>query len=153
MAGQARSAPVALVHNLRYNKVLHRHVVVLTATTEPVPHVSGEGCRTVSRLADGIYQLTVRYGFMEDPDVPDALRAAKEDGLEMDVDDVAFFLGRETLIRHLAGWHGAVARGAVRPDDPQCRRTDCVLQAAAAPGRRARRAGGTVTVGQATRHV
>jgi KUP system potassium uptake protein len=98
MAGQARSAPVALVHNLRYNKVLHRHVVVLTVTTEPVPHVSGERCRTVTRLADGVYQLTVRYGFMEDPDVPEALRAARAEGLEMDVDDVAFFLGRETLI-------------------------------------------------------
>jgi KUP system potassium uptake protein len=98
MAGQAKSAPVALVHNLRYNKVLHQHVVVLTVTTEPVPHVSGERCRTVTRLADGVYQLTVRYGFMEDPDVPEALRAARADGLEMDFADVAYFLGRETLI-------------------------------------------------------
>jgi KUP system potassium uptake protein len=98
MAGQAKTAPVALVHNLRYNKVLHRHVVVLTVTTEPVPHVSGERCRSLTRVADGVYQLTVRYGFMEDPDVPEALRAARADGLDIDLADVAYFLGRETLI-------------------------------------------------------
>jgi KUP system potassium uptake protein len=98
MAGQARTAPVALVHNLRYNKVLHRHVVVLTVMTEPVPHVTGDRCRSVVRLADGVHQLTVRYGFMEDPDVPQALKAAKAEGLEVDSDDVAYFLGRETLI-------------------------------------------------------
>jgi KUP system potassium uptake protein len=98
MAGQARTAPVALVHNLRYNKVLHRHVVVLTVLTEPVPHVPDDRCRSVVRLADGVHQLTVRYGFMEDPDVPQALRAARAEGLEVDSDDVAYFLGRETLI-------------------------------------------------------
>jgi KUP system potassium uptake protein len=123
MAGQARTAPVALVHNLRYNKVLHRHVVVLTVMTEPVPHVPDSRCRSVVRLADGVHQLTVRYGFMEDPDVPQALRAAKAEGLEIDSDDVAYFLGRETLIvtsqRGMARWREALfvlmTRNAVGP--------------------------------------
>jgi KUP system potassium uptake protein len=98
MSGQPHLTPVALVHNLRYNKVLHRHVVVLTVTTDPTPHVSGERCREIRRLAEGASHLIVRYGFMEDPDIPDAVIAATTDGLAIDPDDIAYFLGRETLI-------------------------------------------------------
>jgi KUP system potassium uptake protein len=98
MSGQAQVTPIALVHNLRYNKVLHEQVVMLTVTTEPVPHVADDRCREIRRLSDGISQLTVRYGFMEDPDVPAALRAARAEGLNFDENDVAYFLGRETLI-------------------------------------------------------
>jgi KUP system potassium uptake protein len=108
MAGQAHATPVALVHNLRYNKVLHRHVVILTVTTAPVPHVPTAECREVRQIGEGVAQLIVRYGFMEDPDVPAALHAAIADGLVIDEADVAFFLGRETLIvtRHpgMARW-------------------------------------------------
>ena len=96
--GPADLTPVALVHNLRYNKVLHRHVVVLTVTTDPTPHVTGERCREIRRLGDGASHLIVRYGFMEDPDIPDAVIAATTDGLAIDPDDIAYFLGRETLI-------------------------------------------------------
>jgi KUP system potassium uptake protein len=98
MSGQAHLTPVALVHNLRYNKVLHRHVVVLTVTTDPTPHVTGERCRQIRPLGDGASHLIVRYGFMEDPDIPDAVIAATADGLVIDPDDIAYFLGRETLI-------------------------------------------------------
>jgi KUP system potassium uptake protein len=98
MSGQAQATPIALVHNLRYNKVLHEQVVMLTVTTEPVPHVADDRCREIRRLSDGISQLTVRYGFMEDPDVPQALRDARAEGLTLDENDVAYFLGRETLI-------------------------------------------------------
>ena len=98
MSGQPHLTPVALVHNLRYNKVLHRHVVVLTVTTDPTPHVTGERCREIRRLGDGASHLIVRYGFMEDPDIPDAVIAATTDGLAIDPDDIAYFLGRETLI-------------------------------------------------------
>jgi KUP system potassium uptake protein len=98
MSGQPHLTPVALVHNLRYNKVLHRHVVVLTVTTDPTPHVTGERCREIRRLGDGASHLIVRYGFMEDPDIPEALIAATTAGLTIDPDDIAYFLGRETLI-------------------------------------------------------
>jgi KUP system potassium uptake protein len=98
MSGQAHLTPVALVHNLRYNKVLHKHVVVLNVTTDPTPHVGGERSREIRRLGDGASHLIVRYGFMEDPDIPEALLAAAGDGLAIDPDDIAYFLGRETLI-------------------------------------------------------
>jgi KUP system potassium uptake protein len=98
MSGQPHLTPVALVHNLRYNKVLHRHVVVLTVTTDPTPHVAGERCREIRPLGEGASHLIVRYGFMEDPDIPEAVIAAAADGLAVDPDDIAYFLGRETLI-------------------------------------------------------
>ena len=64
-----------------------------------------------------MFELTLRYGFMEDPDVPAALRQAREQqGLVLDEEDVTFFLGRETLIATQDAGHGAVARAAVRAD-------------------------------------
>jgi KUP system potassium uptake protein len=98
MTAQPRGTPPALAHNLRYNKVLHEHVVTLMVTTQPVPHVPDAKRATVRGLGQGVFDVIVRYGFMEDPNVPDALAFACEHGLKIDNDDVTFFLGRETLI-------------------------------------------------------
>ena len=98
MTAQPGGTPPALAHNLRYNKVLHEHVVTLMVTTQPVPHVPPEEQVTVRDLGRGVFSVIVRYGFMEDPNVPDALALAKERGLVVDDDDITFFLGRETLI-------------------------------------------------------
>ncbi len=53
---------------------------------------------SVRPLGQGVYEVIVRYGFMEDPNVPEALALAGQQGLELDQDDVTYFLGRETLI-------------------------------------------------------
>ena len=98
MTAQPRGTPPALAHNLRYNKVLHQHVVMLMVTTQPVPHVPPNQRVTVKPLGQGVFDVVVRYGFMEDPNVPDAVAIACEHGLEVDTDDVTYFLGRETLI-------------------------------------------------------
>jgi KUP system potassium uptake protein len=52
----------------------------------------------VRLLGNGVFDVVIRYGFMEDPDVPDALTQAREHGLVIDQEDLIFFLGRETLI-------------------------------------------------------
>jgi KUP system potassium uptake protein len=98
MTAQPKGTPAALAHNVRYNKVLHRHVVILMVVTRPVPHVPEAERFSVRAIGDGVFELTLSYGFMEDPDVPDALLRAKEHGLAIDGTDVTFFLGRETLI-------------------------------------------------------
>jgi KUP system potassium uptake protein len=98
MTAQPRGTPPALVHNLRHNKVLHEHVIVLMVLTEPVPHVPDDRYVEVRSLGGGAFSVLVRYGFMEDPDVPGALAAARLRGLEMDVVDVTYFLGRETIL-------------------------------------------------------
>jgi len=98
MTAQPRGTPPALAHNLRHNKVLHEHVIVLTVRTQPVPYVRSEEQVDVQSLGTGVYNVVVRYGFMQDPHVPDALRISREKGAQMDVDDVTYFLGRETII-------------------------------------------------------
>ena len=98
MTAQPRGTPPALAHNLRYNKVLHERVVTLMVMTQPVPHVARDEQITQRALGQGVFDVIVRYGFMEDPDIPAALRLAREQGLEIDHEDVTYFLGRETLI-------------------------------------------------------
>jgi KUP system potassium uptake protein len=97
MTAQPRGTPPALAHNLQYNKVLHEHVVTLTVKTSPVPHVSLDERATVQHLGNGVSDVSLCYGFMEDPDVPEGLQFAQKKGLWID-DDVTYFLGRETLL-------------------------------------------------------
>ena len=98
MTAQPRGTPPALAHNLRYNKVLHEHVITLMVTTQPVPHVPANQQVSVRELGHGVFHMAVRYGFMEDPNVPEAIVRARGQGLELDEEDVTYFLGRETLI-------------------------------------------------------
>ena len=122
MTAQPRGTPPALAHNLRYNKVLHEHVVTLMVTTMPVPHVPPDERATVRAFGQGFFDVVVRYGFMEDPNIPDALAHARQQGLELDEGDVTYFLGRETLIvsaaKGMATWRERlfvlIARNAVR---------------------------------------
>ena len=122
MTAQPSGTPPALAHNLRYNKVLHDHVIVLTVRTAPVPHVGLEDRMDIQSLGAGVFNVRVQYGFMEDPDVPDALAVARSRGVALDLDDLIFFLGRETIIvtrrRGMAIWREKLfvlmARNAVR---------------------------------------
>ena len=98
MTAQPTGTPPALAHNLRYNKVLHDHVVLLSVTTAQQPHVDEENRVSVEPLGHHLFNVRVQYGFMEDPDVPSALLQARTQGLPLDPDDVTYFLGRETII-------------------------------------------------------
>jgi KUP system potassium uptake protein len=98
MTAQPTGTPPALAHNLRHNKVLHEHVVVLTVSTAQVPHVAANDRIDVQSLGHNLYNMRLQYGFMEDPNVPEVLLAARERGLPLDVEDVTYFLGRETII-------------------------------------------------------
>jgi KUP system potassium uptake protein len=98
MTAQPTGTPAALGHNLRYNKVLHSHVVILSVTTAQRPHVPEEDRLSVEPLGHGVFNMRVHYGFMEDPDVPAALLQATQKGLPLDLEDVTYFLGRETII-------------------------------------------------------
>ncbi|MBI4887259.1 MAG: potassium transporter Kup [Acidobacteria bacterium] len=98
MTAQPRGTPPALAHNLRYNKILHQHVVILTVTTGRVPHVASDDRVAFESLGHGVFNVRVQFGFMEDPDVPKALRLAREKGVEMDPADLTYFLGRETIL-------------------------------------------------------
>jgi len=122
MTAQPRGVPPALAHNLRYNKILHEHVIVLTVTTAHVPYVPADQQVHAQVLGQGIFNVRVQYGFMQDPDVPDALLKARGLGVELDLDDLIYFLGRETIIvtrrPGMATWRErlfvVMARNAVR---------------------------------------
>jgi KUP system potassium uptake protein len=122
MTAQPTGTPPALAHNVHYNKVLHEHVVILTARTEPTPFVAPGRRVAYEALGEGLFYVIVLYGFMEDPDIPSALTAASRLGVPVDADDVTYFLGRETLIvsgeRGMATWREKLfvfmARNAVR---------------------------------------
>ena len=122
MTAQPRGTPPALAHNLRYNKILHEHVIVLTVRTSHTPYVAPDQQIEVQSLGLGVYNVRVQYGFMQDPDVPSALLAARACGVEFDPDDLTYFLGRETIIvtrrPGMAAWREklfvVMARNAVR---------------------------------------
>ena len=98
MTSNLQGTPPTLLHNLQHNKVLHERVILLTVITSDVPHVSSDGRVQVETLGQGFYRLTLRYGFMEEPDVPDALNEASRRGFPVDLAETTFFLGVETLL-------------------------------------------------------
>jgi KUP system potassium uptake protein len=108
MTAQPRGIPPALAHNLRHNKMLHERVVLLSVSTAPVPHIAEDHRLTSDVVGSGIYSIRLTYGFMEDPHVPNALRAARAAGLDIDTEDITYFLGRETILvtgrRGMARW-------------------------------------------------
>jgi KUP system potassium uptake protein len=91
------SAPTALLHSLKHYKVLHEQNVILTLTTDELPRVAPEERVIVEGLSKTFTRLRLRYGFMETPDVPKALSAARKLGWEFDIMKTSFFLSRRTL--------------------------------------------------------
>lgn len=98
MTSSAGGVPHALLHNLKHNKVLHERVILLTVKIEDVPYVDPIKRIWFEDLEAGFYRLIVRYGFMEEPDVPAALALATECGAKFKMMDTSFFLARQTLI-------------------------------------------------------
>ncbi len=110
MSGNAAGTPAALVHNLKHNHVLHERIVLLTARTHQTPRVEERERIQVEPLsATGSGVPRSRFGFMEEPNIPSALRQISDPRLQIDPQKVTYFLGRETLIpvkrvKHMALW-------------------------------------------------
>jgi KUP system potassium uptake protein len=98
LTSNAGGIPLALLHNLKHNKVLHRQVGLLTISTDEVPHVPEHERLQVTPLGHGLYRLVARYGFMEDPNVPALLDQARGLGFDAKLLDTTFFLGQETVV-------------------------------------------------------
>ena len=90
--------PPALLHNLKHNKVLHACNILLSVDTLNVPRAEADERCSITALESGFIRCTLRYGFMEDPDVPKGLMAMKAEGLNFDVMDTTYFASREALI-------------------------------------------------------
>ena len=92
------AAPHAMLQNIRHNKVLHERIVLLALRTESVAHVQPGERLHVETLAPTVLRVVAHHGFAEDIDVPTVLGWLKEKGINVDVSDTTFFLGRETLL-------------------------------------------------------
>ena len=98
LAGNPNGTPVALLHNLKHNKVLHKRVIVLTMVTDEIPHVDPTKRLEVTELTEGLYRIIGHFGFMEEPNVPKLLELCGERGIEYRPMETTFFLSRETII-------------------------------------------------------
>ncbi|MDB6039737.1 MAG: Kup system potassium uptake protein [Verrucomicrobiales bacterium] len=98
LSGNSEGTPLALLHNLKHNKVLHERIVLLTIETQEIPHVSPEDRVGVENLRPGVFRVRGRYGFMEEPGIPDLLRSCALHGLDLVPEKTTFFLSRETII-------------------------------------------------------
>ena len=98
MTSSASGVPHALLHNLKHNKVLHERVILLTVRIEDVPYVPAEKRVEQRDFNAGFYQVVVRYGFMEEVDIPHDLSHLKTCGEPFKMMSTSFFLGRQKLI-------------------------------------------------------
>ena len=99
MSGNRSGTPLSLLHNLKHNKVLHEQVILLNVRTEERPYLDGNAPRVeLEQLGQGIWRAQVRYGFMEQPDVPSALAGLDHPELKMDPMRTTYFVGRETIL-------------------------------------------------------
>jgi len=93
-----KGVPRALLHNLSHNKVMHERVVILRVLTEEVPSVPDEKRVDLTVLGNGFYRMNIRFGFREEPDIPQALKLCDALGLSFSMMETSFFLSRETVI-------------------------------------------------------
>jgi KUP system potassium uptake protein len=126
LSSNAEATPLSLLHNLKHNRVLHECVIFLTIQTEDIPHVRAPQRVQLEKLREGFHRVIARYGFMEDPNVPEVLEQCRPLGLELEWMSTTFFLSRETIIasktpRGMVLWReklfAFLSRNAQRPTD------------------------------------
>ncbi|HEX6859682.1 MAG TPA: potassium transporter Kup [Caulobacteraceae bacterium] len=92
------TTPVALMHNLKHNKVLHEKNVIVTVRTGETPRVPEEKRVEMEAINDDFKRIVITYGFMESPNVPKALQLCRKKGLKFDIMATSFFLGRRSIV-------------------------------------------------------
>jgi KUP system potassium uptake protein len=92
-----RDAPPVMIWHLKHNRALHERLFVLTVNTEPTPWVTPSERLRFEEIAPHFWRASARYGFMERPDIPMLLGAAHELGCAVDLADVTYYVGHETV--------------------------------------------------------
>ncbi|UBM24187.1 potassium transporter Kup [Pseudomonas sp. p1(2021b)] len=110
LTARSDAVPHALLHNLLHNQVLHSQVVLLTVVSEDRPRVPEHERFEVEAYGDGFFRVLLHFGFMDEPDVPAALRLCHLDALDFSPMRTTYFLSRETVIASrlegMARWRG-----------------------------------------------
>ena len=89
--------PTAMMHNLKHNKVLHEHNVILTIETAQTPRVDLSERVRMETISEKFSTVRLRFGFMESPNVPKALVVARKLGWQFDIMATSFFVSRRSL--------------------------------------------------------
>jgi KUP system potassium uptake protein len=111
LASEPRYVPTALMRNLDHNKVAHERIVLMKIEIERTPRLSSADRVRISTLADGVYLVRARFGFMETPDVGEAIRQCNGRGLNLIASDCSFFVGWHLVNAHRKrGFDGARRR-------------------------------------------
>jgi KUP system potassium uptake protein len=103
LAAEPGLAPNALMHNLKHNKVLHEHNLFVSVKHHEVPFIGLEQRIEMAALGHDCWQVTLHFGFKNDPDVPEALKLLEGRGVPLDEMDTSYFLSRDTVIPTFGG--------------------------------------------------
>ena len=98
MTSTKEGVPAALLHNLKHNQVLHERVVLVTVQTTEAPNVLEHDRIYLHQMQQGFIRLIIRYGIMQDPDIPGTLMSCKRFGESFDLMETTFYLSRETIV-------------------------------------------------------
>jgi KUP system potassium uptake protein len=121
-----RETPPVMVWHVKHNRALHEHVIAITARTEPVPRIPHHERVTQTQIAPGFWRADARYGFMERPNIPHLLVQLRALGCAVDLSDVTYYVGHETVTSRTDGkgiprWQevifAAMERNATRVTD------------------------------------
>jgi KUP system potassium uptake protein len=97
LTGDPKSTPTALLHSLKHYKVLHERNVILNVLTVDSPRTAPDERLELLPLGQTFWRMTVRYGFMETPNIPKAVAMARREGFALDIMSTSFFLSRRTI--------------------------------------------------------
>ena len=101
LTSNREGVPAALLHNLAHNKVLHSRIILVTVVTEEQPVVADAERLELTALDQGFHRLIIKYGFMEQPDIPAALARCTDLGLRFELRNTSFFVSREIIMPSL----------------------------------------------------
>ena len=95
---KASGIPRALLNNIKFNRVMHERVVLLTVVTREQPRIASSKRLTVTPVCEGIVRVVAQIGFMEKPNITEILREAEAHGVPYEPEQTTFFLSREELL-------------------------------------------------------
>jgi KUP system potassium uptake protein len=112
------TAPSALMHNIKHNHVLHKLNMIVTVTVANTPYVAEADRLELETLSEKFVRITMRFGYMEEPNVPKALMLARRQGQKFDIMSTSFFLNRRSFrsatSEGLPGWQEALFVGMTK---------------------------------------
>ncbi|MGH7937684.1 MAG: KUP/HAK/KT family potassium transporter, partial [Bryobacteraceae bacterium] len=98
MSGRAYGTPAVLVHHLRHNRALSERAIVLNVETQDVPHIPPDERLDEETLGEGFRRLTLNFGYMDEPDVPRALKPMAQKDEAFDLGKDTYYVGRQTPV-------------------------------------------------------